>query len=252
MQLKDKVAVVTGGAKGIGRAICLAFAREGAALAVNYSKSQVEAEATVGDIEAMGGQAIAVRADVGQDAEAHALIDAAVQQFGRLDILVNNAAYTRYTPHHQLDLLTEELIDRTLAVNLKGPICCARAAIPHMLKNGAGFIVNITSVAGMRGAGSSIVYCASKAGLSVVTKSLARAFAPHIRVNSIAPGFVDTHFVDWPPGTVENAKKRVHIGRLVEAEDIAAVALFLVTDGSALTAQEIVVDGGIIALGARS
>lgn len=252
MKLKDRVAVVTGGAKGIGRAICLAFAQEDAAVVVNYSKSQSEAEATARDIAANGGRAIAIRADVRADAEARTLINAAVEKFGRLDILVNNAGYTKRTPHNELDLLTEELIDRTLATNLKGALYCSRAAIPPMLKNGGGAIVNITSVAGIMGTGSSIIYCSSKAGLSVMTKCLARAFAPQIRVNAIAPGFVDTGFVDWPPNMNESVKKRNHLARIVEAEEIAAAALYLVTDGNALTGQEIVMDGGVIALGVRT
>lgn len=252
MKLQDKVAIVTGGGKGIGRATCLAFAREGAAVVVNFSKSEAEAQAVVQEITAGGGRAIAVRADVSRDAEARALIDAAVQHFGRLDILVNNAGYTRPTPHRELDLLTEELIDRTLGVNVKGPIYCTRAAVPHMLKNGGGSIINITSVAGIMATGSSVIYCGSKAALSVITKALARAFAPQIRVNALAPGFVDTGFVVPPMGEARaNAAKRNHLGRTVEEEDLAAAALFLVTDGNALTGQEIVLDGGVVALGPR-
>ena len=252
MKLKDRVAVVTGGAKGIGRAICLAFAKEGAAIVVNYATSQSEAEATARDVAANGGQAIALRADVRVDAEARALMIGAVEKFGRLDILVNNAGYTKRTPHAELDLLTEELLDRTLTTNLKGPLYCARAAIPHMQKNGSGSIINITSVAGIMGTGSSIVYCSSKAGLSVMTKCLARAFAPQIRVNAIAPGFVDTGFVDSSPNMIESVKKRNHLSRIVAPEEIAAAALYLVTDGNALTGEELVMDGGVIALGVRT
>lgn len=251
MKLLGQVAIVTGGAKGIGRAICLALAKEGAAIVVNYEKSQGEAEATVGKILPLGGQAIALRADVRVDAEARALIKAAVEKFGRIDILVNNAGYTKLTPHTELELLTEELLDRTLSTNLKGPLYCSRAAIPHMQQNG-GSIINITSVAGIMGTGSSIIYCSSKAGLSVMTKCLARAFAPQIRVNAIAPGFVDTGFVDWPAGMFESVKKRSHLNRIVTPEEIAAAALYLVTDGSALTGEEIVIDGGVIALGVKT
>jgi len=252
MKLQDRVAVVTGGAKGIGRAICLALAKEGAAIAVNYSKSQAEAEAVVREIETNGGRAIAIRADVRQDAEARALMDAVAEKFGRLDILVNNAGWTQRTSHKKLDLLTDEIIERTLAINTKGPLYCTRAAVPHMQKIGAGLIVNITSVAGITGAGSSVIYCGSKAALSIMTKCLARAFAPQIRVNAVAPGFVDTGFVDWGPEAVEIAKKQNHLGRLVQGADIAAAVLYFATDGSALTGQEIVVDGGIIALGTRT
>lgn len=252
MKLRDKVAIVTGGGKGIGRACCLALAKEGAAVAVNYSRSQAEAERVVGEIEAMDGRAIAVRADISQDADARRLIDETVRRFGRLDILVNNAGWTRRAPHNQMELLSEELLDRTLNTNVKGPLYCIRAAVPHMQSAGGGCVVNITSVAGIIGQGSSVIYCGSKAALSVMTKALARAFAPTIRFNAVAPGFVDTGFVMPPKGeAAENAAKRVHIGRIVEPADIAAAVLFFCTDGVALTGEEIVVDGGIIRLGAK-
>ncbi len=176
---------------------------------------------------------------------------AAVNQFGRLDILVNNAGWTRRTPHDQLDLLSEELLDRTISTNLKGPLYCIRAAVPDMQKVGSGSIVNITSVAGIHGNGSSVIYGGTKAALSTMSKSLARALAPTIRVNCVAPGFVDTGFVMPRNGeAAEHAKKRVHIGRIVQPEDIAAV-LFFCTDGNALTAEELLVDGGIVRLGAK-
>jgi 3-oxoacyl-[acyl-carrier protein] reductase len=252
MKLQGKVAVVTGGGTGIGRACCLALARERAAVVVNYSRSKEGAEATVQQIEQEGGQAMAVRADVSQDSEVIEMMARTVEQFGKLDILVNNAAFTRFTPHAQLELLTEELMDRTLGVNTKGALYCARAAIPAMLQHGSGHIVNITSIAGRLGSGSSIIYCASKAALSVITKSLARAFAPAIRVNAVAPGFVDTNFVQWPEGVRERIQQNVHTERVVSPEDIAAAVVYLVTDGSILTGEEIVVDGGLVSLGSRS
>lgn len=251
MKLQDRVAIVTGGGTGMGRATCLALAAAGAALVVNYSRSQDQAEAVVQQITAAGGQAIAVQADVSQDAQARALVEQAVEQYGRLDILVNNAGYTRRVPHHELEQLTEELIDRTLGVNLKGPLYCTRAAIPHMLKQELGFVINITSVAGRTGVGSSMVYAASKAGLAMMTKSLARAFAPKIRVNAIAPGFVATGFAGWPREALDQARRDTHIDRLVDVEDVAAAVVFLVTGGSALTGEEIMLDGGLASLGAK-
>ena len=253
MKLEGKVAVVTGGGKGIGRATSLALAKEGAAVAVNYSRSQAEAEAVVKDITAAGGQAIAVQADVSRDDGARALIDAAVGHFGRLDILVNNAGWTRRTPHEQMDLLTEELLDRTINTNMKGPLYCTRAAIPHMQKAGAGSVVNITSVAGHTANGSSVIYCGSKAALLSMTRALARAFAPTIRFNAVAPGFVDTGFVVPAGGdAAANAAKRVHSQRIVAPEDIAAAVLYFCTDGNILTAEEIIVDGGIVRLGMKA
>jgi 3-oxoacyl-[acyl-carrier protein] reductase len=251
MKLKDRVAVVTGGGTGVGRATCLALANEGAKVVASYSRSHAGAEEVVREIRSGGGEAVAIRADVTSDAEVRTLMDGAAERFGRLDFLVNNAGWTRRVEHADLDGLTEEIMDRVLAVNVKGPIFCARAAIPHMRRNGGGSIVNVTSVAGVTGAGSSILYGGSKAALATITKSLARAFAPEVRVNAVAPGFIDTGFGDWPPGTAEAVRDRSHIGRGVTPEDVAATVLFLLTDGSALTGQEIVVDGGTVALGVR-
>ncbi len=251
MKLAGQVAIVTGGGTGIGRSCCLGLAREGAKVTVNYSRRQEQAEEVVREIEALGGSALAIRADVSKDAEARSLIDQTVAQWGRLDILINNAGWTQRTPHHELELLSEEMLDRTLAVNTKGPLYCCRAAIPFMQKQGEGYIVNVTSVAGFLGVGSSIIYAGSKAALSTITKSLARAFAPTIRVNAVAPGFVDTGFADWPREAIAIAEKESHLGRLVTVEDVASTILFLVTDGRGLTGEEILVDGGMVTLGNR-
>lgn len=250
-KLAGKAAIVTGGSRGIGRAICLALARQGASVVVNFSKSESEALAVVEAIRESGGTAMACQADVSDESAVRSMVDAAAAAYGRIDILVNNAGWTRLTPHRELDRLSDEIIDRTLAVNMKGPLICCRAVIPVMQRSGGGAIVNITSVAGRMGVGSTIAYAGSKAALSAMTKALARAFAPEIRVNAVAPGMVDTHFADWTRADVEKAREHGHIARLVTVEDVAAVVLFLVTDGSALTGEEIVVDGGIVALGPR-
>ena len=251
VKLAGKVAIVTGGSRGIGRATCLALAREGAAVVVNHSKSASEADAVVAAIRGNGGDAMAIQADVSDDAAVRAMVGSTVARFGGLDILVNNAGWTKLTPHAEMERLSDEIIDRTLAVNTKGPLYCCRAAIPVMQAKGGGHIVNITSVAGKLGVGSTIAYAGSKAALSAMTKALARAFAPAIRVNAVAPGMVDTHFADWSRADVEKAREMGHIARLVTVDDVAAVILFLVTDGSVLTGEEIVVVGGIVALGGR-
>jgi 3-oxoacyl-[acyl-carrier protein] reductase len=172
-----------------------------------------------------------------------------VGKLGRLDILVNNAGWTRRVAHRDLEGLTEDILERTWAVNVKGPLYCARAAIPHMLKVGGGAIVNITSIAAFQGAGSSMIYCASKAALGAITKSLARAFAKdNIRVNAIAPGFVDTGFVDWPPEVTEKNVKISPMGRIPTVDDIANAALFLACDATGITAHTILVDCGVTVL----
>src|SRR5574337_1933928 len=160
----------------MGRAVCLKFASEGAGVAVNYSKSRKQAEEVAEAARKLGVPAMAMKADISQDQEARRLVDETVAKLGRLDILVNNAGWTRRVAHRELEGLTEEILERTWAVNVKGPLYLARAAIPHMLRQGGGRIVNVTSIAAFQGAGSSVIYCASKAALGVMTKSLARAF----------------------------------------------------------------------------
>jgi len=249
MKLKGKVALVTGGGTGMGRAMCLKFAAEGAGVAVNYSKSHKQAEEVAEAGRQLGGAAIAIQADVSQDQEARRLVEETFAKLGRLDILVNNAGWTRRVNHRELEGLTEEVLERTWAVNVKGPLYCIRAAIPHMLKVGGGAIVNITSIAAFQGAGSSVIYCASKAALGAITKSLARTFAKdNIRVNAIAPGFVDTHFVDWPPEVLEKNIKTSPMGRIPTVDDIANAALFLACDATGITAHTILVDCGVTVL----
>ena len=249
MKLKGKAALVTGGGTGMGRAITLKFAAEGANVAINYSRRAKEAEETVEAARRLGVRAFAVKADVSVEAEAIHLVDETVKQFGRLDALVNNAGWSTVVPHRKLDGLTEEILERTWRTNVKGPIYVTRAAIPHMLKGGGGSIVNTTSVAAFQGAGSSIIYGASKAALGAITKSLARAFGKdNIRVNAIAPGFVDTGFVDWPVGAKEKAVAGSPMGRIPTVDDAANAVLYLACDASGVTAQTILVDCGVTAL----
>ena len=237
----------------MGRAICLKLASEGADIVVNYSRRQQGAEETAAAARKHGVKAVAMRADVSQDREARRLVADTVAQLGRLDILVNNAGWSQFTPHRQLDALTEELLDRTWAVNVKGPIYVTRAAVPEMLKQGGGRVINITSISAENGAGSSIVYAASKAALLSITKSLARAFArENVFVNAIAPGLVDTGFVEWPAGTVQKITAASPMGRIPTVEDVANAALFLAVDATGVTAQSIFVDCGLTALGPSS
>ncbi len=249
MKLMGKAALVTGGGTGMGRAISLKFAQEGANVIVNYSRRQKAGEETAEAICKLGRRAFAVKADVSQDSEARRLVRETVDKLGRLDILVNNAGWSKITPHRDLDGLTEEVLERTWAVNVKGPIYCSRAAIPHLIKTGGGAIVNITSIAAYQGAGSSIIYGASKAALGTITKSLARAFAKdNIRVNAIAPGFLDTGFTDWPREVVEKNIQVSPMGRIPNVDDIANAALYLACDATGITAHTLLVDCGVTVL----
>jgi len=249
VKLTGKAALVTGGGTGMGRAITLKFAAEGANVTINYSRRAKEAEETIEAARQLGVRAFAMKADVSVEAEAIHLVEETVKQFGRLDVLVNNAGWSTVVPHRKLEGLTEEILERTWRTNVKGPIYVTRAAIPHMLKAGGGSIVNTTSVAAFQGAGSSIIYGASKAALGAITKSLARAFGKdNIRVNAIAPGFVDTGFVDWPTGAKEKAVAGSPMGRIPTVDDAANAVLYLACDATGVTAQTIFIDCGVTAL----
>jgi 3-oxoacyl-[acyl-carrier protein] reductase len=242
-RLEGKVALVTGGGTGIGRAIGRIFAEEGASVAVNYSRSEREALEAVREIQELGGKAAAVKADVSKDAEAREMVERTVREFGRLDILVNNAGTTTAVPHDRLEDLTEEIWDRTMAVNVKGTFFCCRAAVPHLRASGRGLILNTASTAGVTGIGSSIAYCASKAGVISLTRSLARSLAPDIRVNALAPGLTDTR---WIVGWEENRRlteAATPLKRVATPEDMAQAALgFAISEF--VTGQVLIVDGG--------
>jgi 3-oxoacyl-[acyl-carrier protein] reductase len=246
MRLTGKVALITGGATGIGREIGLAFAREGANVAVNYSRSEKEAEETTGEIRKLGVQSIMLKADVSDDSQVKQMVREVDSQFGGLDILVNNAGFTKFVPFDDLEGLTDELWDRVMAVNLMGTFYCTRAVIPLLKRggDGGGCIINTASIAGLIGIGSSIAYCASKGAVITLTKSFARSLAPDIRVNAIAPGFVKTRWVEGWEDHMQSHIDATPLGRLAQADDIAEVALFLATGARFVTGQVVIVDGG--------
>jgi 3-oxoacyl-[acyl-carrier protein] reductase len=249
MRLQDKVAIVTGGGTGMGRAISKLFAREGAKIVVNYSRSKEAAEETAREINQSGGCAEAFRADIRREPEVKAMMAGVASRWGRLDVLVNNAGWSTRVPHHRLDDLTDAIWDRTMDANLRGAFYCVRAAAPLLRRQPGASVVNVASSAAFHAAGSSIAYAASKAGLVCMTKSLARALAPEIRVNAICPGLVRTRFAGWPEEAFEHGAKVTPLGRLVTVEEIARIALFLAVDATALTGEAILADGGLYALG---
>ncbi len=191
-----KTAIITGGGTGVGRATALQLAGLGYAVAVVYSRSQAEAEGTVAELVALGGRALAVRADVAVDAECRAMVGQVVAALGRVDVLVNCAGTTAFIPFDNLDAVTDEVWDTLFHVNVLGAFHCARAVRAAMLENGGGQIINVSSVAAKLGQGSSIPYCASKAALDSLTVSLARTLAPQIRVNAVAPGFITGRWLE--------------------------------------------------------
>jgi 3-oxoacyl-[acyl-carrier protein] reductase len=247
-QLTGNVALVTGAAVGMGRAIAVAYAREGAKVAINFSKSKKEAEETAAQVTQAGGEALLAQADVSKDAEVKAMVAAVLEKFGKIDILVNNAGITAFVDFADLDALTDDVWDRLYAVNVKGTFFCCRAVVPAMKKQGQGRIINLASVAGLSPQGSSIAYCCSKAAVVHLSKCLAKTLGPEIRVNVIAPGFIaETRWHEGRPNVEAIAAKfaqGVPLKRVGRPEDIAEAALFLATRGDYMTGDIMVVDGG--------
>ncbi len=252
MRLEGQVALVTGGGTGIGRGISRTFAREGATVVINYQKSKDKAEATVREIREAGGRAVAVQADVRREADVKRLVDETVREGGRLDVLVNNAGWTQAVPHSKLEALTDDIWRKVLDTNVLGAWYCIKHAAPVMKAQGRGAIINITSVAAYSGKGSSLAYAASKAALESMTRSLARALGPEIRVNAVAPGLVETDFAGWGPPVFEAGRHEVTTPDLPTPEDCGEAALFFAAEGRATTGTTILVDGGIIPLQPRA
>jgi len=248
-RLDGKVALVTGGSRGIGRAICQAFVREGAAVIVNFTKNGDKAEALVKSIQQDGGRAAALQADISSQSQVRAMAERAPAQFGAIDILVNNAGIL--SPGNALQMKEEEF-DRLFAVNVKGIVFCVQAIAPGMIERHYGKIVNLASIAGLSTAvNETTPYAATKAAVVSLTKRMAFELGPHgINVNGIAPGFVKTEMLgfldtDADRTRLEALKKKAMLGRIGVPEDIANTALFLASDESSfMTAQILTIDGG--------
>jgi 3-oxoacyl-[acyl-carrier protein] reductase len=245
MSFTDRVAIVTGSSRGIGRGIALRLAKEGAKVVVNYRGSEAAAAEVVGQIKADGGEAIAVQADVSQVAEAQTLIDAAKKTYGKIDILVNNAGTTRDT---LLVRMSEEDWDIVIDTNLKGTFNCIKAVSRQMMRQRYGRIVNITSVSGIAGNPGQANYASAKAGIIGLTKTVAKELGSRgITCNAVAPGFVLTDLtVSLPQHLLDLAIERTPLGRMGTVEDMAAAVAYLASDeASFVTGQVLAVDGGL-------
>lgn len=241
--LNDKTALITGGGTGIGKAIALKLAQSGVNIAINYSRSENEAQKTCQEIKNLGVRCQIYQANVACDTEIRAMISQVIRDFGQLDILVNNAGMTHFVEHSDLEGMKEEYWDEILGVNVKGLFFCCRAAADE-LKKRSGCIVNIASIAGLTGLGSSIAYSASKAAAISVTKSLARVLAPEVRVNAVAPGIVQTRWVEGKEEHISRLAAGTPLGRIAEPNDIAEVVYSLIAHAGFMTGQTVVVDGG--------
>ena len=246
MRFEGKVALVTGASRGIGRAIALALAAEGADVAVNYAGSEAAAKEVAAEIEAMGRRAFVIQADIASTEASTAMVDAVVKEFGRVDVLVNNAGITR---DGLLMRMKEEDWDAVITTNLKGVFNCTKAAIKYMMKQKSGNIVNISSIVGVMGNAGQANYCAAKAGVIGFTKATAKEVAARgIRVNAIAPGFIKTDMTSvLSEKVVEAMLAGIPLNRLGETEDIAKAVLFLASsDANYITGQTLHVDGGMV------
>jgi len=246
-RLEGKAAVVTGGGRGIGRAICLAFAREGADVVVNYASRDQPAQEVVSAIEAMGRKAVAVKGNVAVKADVERIIQTAIEHFGKIDILVNNAGVSK---PNMLYKMTEEQWDEVVDIQLKGPFLCIQAASKYMMERKYGKIINVTSSAGLWGTKGQINYSSAKGGIVALTKSAARELAGFgITVNVVQPGYVSTEMTEkirTDPKLREIYMGRILLGRFAEPEEVAHTFVFLASDeANYITGQLICVDGGL-------
>ena len=246
MRLDGKVAIITGAGRGIGRAIALALARDGADVVVNDVDLQ-SAEATADKVRAMGRRALPIKADVSVEEEVIKMVKTALKAFGKIDILVNNAAIFSSI---SLEDITEEKWDKTMKINLKSVFLCSQAVMKFMKRQRSGKIVNIASLAGKVGgivAGAD--YAASKAGVICLTKSLAKQLASYsINVNAVAPAWIETDMMkDWPRETKEAVLRQIPLGRFGKPEEVAEAVVFLASDGAGfITGATIDINGGIL------
>ena len=250
--LSGKTALVTGGASGVGLATVELLAKCGAAVALNHRANNKSAALEVERLTKLGYRVIAAPGDVGSAREAERMVAQVVEQLGRLDILVNNAgtpgtaAKGKRIDYGDLEILTEDWWTEVLSTNLIGPFRCVRAAAPA-LKAASGSAINVASVAGISPVGSNMIYGASKAALIRLTSYLSRALAPEVRVNAVAPGFVDTPWTEaWPAEIKQAAIARTPLRRACTAQDIAEAILFLGAGAAMITGQTLVVDGGLL------
>ncbi len=243
MEIKGKVALITGGGTGVGKGVALRLAKEGTNICINYAHSEKEAYEAKAEVEALGVKCRVYKADVSDDDQCRAMIGAVISDWGQLDILVNNAGRTHFVDHSDLEGMKSEYFDDIFALNVKGTFFMCRAAA-DALKKAHGVIINITSIAGVTGLGSSIAYAASKAAEISITKSLARVLAPEVRVIAVAPGIVLTRWVEGRTDHIDKLAGDTPLQKVAGPDDIAQTVYGLIAHADFVTGQNIVVDGG--------
>jgi NAD(P)-dependent dehydrogenase (short-subunit alcohol dehydrogenase family) len=251
MQQDSRVAIVTGSGTGVGAATAERLAGKGWRVVINYSKSETEARETQVACAARGVETLLIQGDVAVDADCRHLAQAALDAWGRIDALVNNAGITKFVKYADLNDLNAEDFQRIYSVNVIGAYQMVRACVPAMKRQGAGAVVNVSSIAGITGMGSSIAYAASKGALNNMTFALARALGPEIRVNAICPGFIEGRWLRSGFGeqAYESSRKRysdvVPLGSTAQPDDIAETIVWLIEGARLVTGETIMVDGGM-------
>ncbi|HEY5476297.1 MAG TPA: SDR family oxidoreductase [Tepidiformaceae bacterium] len=250
MDIRGGVTIVTGSATGVGAAAVKLLASKGCNVVINYTKSEAEARETQAECEKLGVETLLCKADVSQDEDCRRMVAETMAKWGRVDALMNNAGTTQFVNHANLEGLNADDFHRIYAVNVIGPFQMVRAVAPHMKAAGRGAVVNVSSIAGVMGIGSSIAYTASKGALNTMTLSLARALAPEIRVNTICPGFIEGRWLRGGMGdaayeaAVAAQQRNTPLQRAGTPEDMAQAAVWFIEGADLITGEFLIVDAG--------
>ena len=248
--MKEKVAIVTGSATGVGAATAVLLAEKGCNVVINYTRSKEEAMATAQLVEQHNVECIVFKADVSNDDECKSMVEATIKKWGKIDYLVNNAGKTKFNPFENLDGLSGEDFLDIYSVNVVGPYQMIKAVVPYMKQQGGGAIVNDSSLAGINGVGSSIAYVTSKAALNIMTKSLAHVLGPEIRINTVAPGPIQTRWLKEGMGDeaysalIEQAENELPLKQVATAEDVAETLVWFLEGAKLITGEVLIVDSG--------
>ena len=248
--MKDKVAIVTGSATGVGAATAVILAQKGCNVVINYTRSKEEAMATAQLVEQHNVESLVFQADVSNDDDCQSMVAATIKKWGKIDYLVNNAGKTKFNPFENLEGLSSEDFLDIYSVNVVGPYQMIKAVVPYMKKQGGGAIVNDSSLAGINGVGSSIAYVTSKAALNMMTKSLAHVLGPEIRINTVAPGPIKTRWLKGGMGDeaysalIEQAEKELPLRQVATPEDVAETLVWFLEGAKLITGEVLIVDSG--------